>query len=438
MSSSASLPSPDDDYAAPLDAALNKAFWDAALTSIAARIRVLEAVKVEWETLIAQGTGQALAVIQANVAPQLAALTAVIDQLKADIAAAEDAIAVIVAGGISMSNVVGLATALSEKVSAAELTTVMTAMASAMKEYVSYVDDQALSTEQRERALANLGLSDIHNTLTPISMMATAAQADFVLGTVVSPGACLVFQNGAKLSPIDYSLTTTMLSLTTAAAAGDTVTVIAIGTFDVADALKPAANLADLGSAAAARLNLGLGPAALEAAGTAANQLLKLDSAGKLPLSALWPGMIVGRAYAEYTAQAGHTALIPTDATIPQITEGEEILSAVYTPKIAGSRLRIKFSGMSSNDSQGYGTAAAMFLNGAANAINTVMGYTYNGTCPYMLAMECEITPSGLTPQTVAIRVGPNGGTQRMNAAGTAATFGGVPKTTLIIEEIAP
>lgn len=115
MSSSASLPSPDNDYAAPLDAYLNKAFWDAAIVPIATRIRALEAVKADWEELIAQGTGQALAVIQANVEPQLAALTAIIDQLKSDVAAAEDAIAVINAGGINMSAVVGLSAALTLK-----------------------------------------------------------------------------------------------------------------------------------------------------------------------------------------------------------------------------------------------------------------------------------------------------------------------------------
>lgn len=115
MASSTALTSPSNDYAAPVNAVLNKEFWDSALTSVGARIRALEALKVEWETLISQGTGQALAVIQANVEPQLVALTAMIDQLKADVAAAEDAIAVIVAGGVTMDNVTGLAAALALK-----------------------------------------------------------------------------------------------------------------------------------------------------------------------------------------------------------------------------------------------------------------------------------------------------------------------------------
>lgn len=117
MSYSEQLPSPDNDYAAPGDPYLNRAFWDAALTSVGARIRALEAVKAGWEELIAAGTGQALAVIQANVEPQLVALTAIINQLKADVAVAEDAIAIITAGGVTMANVVGLNAALALKAS---------------------------------------------------------------------------------------------------------------------------------------------------------------------------------------------------------------------------------------------------------------------------------------------------------------------------------
>lgn len=128
MSSSASLPSPDNDYTAPLDARLNKAFWDTALKSVGARIRALEAVKVTWEELISAGTGQALAVIQANVEPQLVALNGVINSLKSEVAAAEDAIAVITAGGINMTNVAGLSTALALKANISDVEATIAAL----------------------------------------------------------------------------------------------------------------------------------------------------------------------------------------------------------------------------------------------------------------------------------------------------------------------
>jgi len=64
---------------------LGKAAWDAALTDIGARLRAAEAIRADFQALIAAGTGQALQVIQANVGPQLAAL-------QAEIAAAQAAL----------------------------------------------------------------------------------------------------------------------------------------------------------------------------------------------------------------------------------------------------------------------------------------------------------------------------------------------------------
>lgn len=285
MSSSASLPSPDDDYAAPLDARLNKAFWDAALKSVGARIRALEAVKADWEELINQGTGQALAVIQANVEPQLAALTAVINQLKAEVAAAEDAIAVIIAGGVNMSAVTGLADALAAKASLSALNGAVSALTLLMDDYVSHAEAQTLTTEQKARALSNLGLEDIHKTLTPFGFTATAGQTTFDLGMSPSPNACIFSLNGAWLTNgVDYAVAGSTLTLSTPAEAGDRVSGVAIGSFEVANAMLPAANLADLGDKSAARGNLGLGSAAILNAGTGANQLPKLDGAGKLPV----------------------------------------------------------------------------------------------------------------------------------------------------------
>jgi hypothetical protein len=100
---SSSLPSPIDDYKAPAAMALTEATWDAALTSVGARLRALEAVRSDFEALIALGTGQALEVIAANVAPQLEAVRATIDQLTADAAAAEDIVAAINSGSIPAS-----------------------------------------------------------------------------------------------------------------------------------------------------------------------------------------------------------------------------------------------------------------------------------------------------------------------------------------------
>jgi hypothetical protein len=112
---SSSLPSASNDYVAPADMRLDRASWDAALTSIGQRLRAAEAIRANFEALIALGTGQALQVISANVAPQLQTVSQTLAQLQADIAAAEDAIADLITGAVPMSSVTGLTAALAAK-----------------------------------------------------------------------------------------------------------------------------------------------------------------------------------------------------------------------------------------------------------------------------------------------------------------------------------
>jgi hypothetical protein len=83
--------------------ALNKAAWDAALTDVGARLVALEAVRASFQALIDEGTGQALAVIQANVGPQLAALEASITTAQAGITTAQGIVNQLITDGVASS-----------------------------------------------------------------------------------------------------------------------------------------------------------------------------------------------------------------------------------------------------------------------------------------------------------------------------------------------
>lgn len=146
---------------------------------------------------------------------------------------------------------------------------------------VSYAVEQHLTEGEKARAQQNLGLD---KALTPFGFTASAGQTTFDLGMSPAPNACIVSQNGSWLvGGTDYAIAGSILTLATAASAGDHIAGVAISAFEVANAMQPAANLADLGNAAVARGNLGLGTAAVENAGTGAGQVLKLDAAGKIP-----------------------------------------------------------------------------------------------------------------------------------------------------------
>ena len=57
----------------------------------------------------------------------------------------------------------------------------------------------------------------------------------------------------------------------------------------------------------------------------------------------LYPGSVVQTVYAEYVANTNLTAIIPGDDSIPQNTEGTEILTASITPRFATSTILIRF-----------------------------------------------------------------------------------------------
>lgn len=148
-------------------------------------------------------------------------------------------------------------------------------------------------------------------------------------------------------------------------------------------------------------------------------------------------GLIVDRAYAEYTANADLTALIPYDDTIPQNTEGTQILSATITPKTTTNRLRIRVSCWGSTVTSADLITIATFQNTTASAIDAGAGSVSVGAGGVAFSIrEFEFVPASVSAQTINIRVGGVLGTLRLNGTTAARRFGGVSKATLIIEEI--
>lgn len=99
------LPSPDDDYAAPADLALTVEVWNAVFASIGARLRAREALEATFEDLIEAGIGQVLLTIQTEIEPVLADIEDTADTVEGRVAAAEAALAGILAGQLPASQV---------------------------------------------------------------------------------------------------------------------------------------------------------------------------------------------------------------------------------------------------------------------------------------------------------------------------------------------
>lgn len=179
-----------------------------------------------------------------------------------------------------------------------------------------------------------------------------------------------------------------------------------------------------------------LGSAAVLNVGTAANNVVQLDGSARLP--AVDGSQLTGLsnvAYAENSTQQSIAApFIPIDNTIPQNTEGTEVLTATITPKSLTSKIRITFVGGSIANSGAGAGVAALFINDVANAIftryTTVQGvgemFPHNFTCIH--------EPATLSPVTYKVRLGCIAGSMSFLAA--SALFGGTLKATLLLEEI--
>lgn len=146
-------------------------------------------------------------------------------------------------------------------------------------------------------------------------------------------------------------------------------------------------------------------------------------------------GAVIDSVFGTYALNADIATLIPADDTIPQISEGVQIVSVSITPKSVTNKLRCRFRGQCSLSALG-AASAALFVNSAANAVHAVAVSVTAAAYSHILALEHEFVPGATTLQTLAIRVGPSNNILRMNGQTSGRLFGGVAISTLVVEEI--
>lgn len=138
------------------------------------------------------------------------------------------------------------------------------------------------------------------------------------------------------------------------------------------------------------------------------------------------------------TAVVTINSAIPLDDTIPQNTEGVEVITVSVTPTNASNRLRIEFEAGAGAGASGYGVCA-LFQDATANALAAVVSdyaaAAVDGGILHRLSHEMAAGTTSAT--TFKIRCGASSGTQYVNgvSAGTRA-FGGVAAARLRVTEI--
>lgn len=167
---------------------------------------------------------------------------------------------------------------------------------------------------------------------------------------------------------------------------------------------------------------------------SAASNALKPITYANLLAEILTNVPLVQRVTDTYALNADLSTVLPIDDTIPQSTEGTEILSVSITPTNASNIIRCRFSGFGATGTNAVYWGAALFSGTtcikAASHYAAALGYTAT------IAFEHEFVAGGTSAITLSVRVGASSGNVRMNGTNGARHFGGVAASTLIVEEI--
>ena len=128
---------------------------------------------------------------------------------------------------------------------------------------------------------------------------------------------------------------------------------------------------------------------------------------------------------------AGLPTIIPHDSSIPQITEGTQVLTAAITPTSMSNILLIEFNGSGIGPPAG-AAITALFRDSIVNALAATASVSNNGNTLFLLRFY--LTVPSLSAQTYRIRAGYNNGAGTINAP----TFGGVCTSVLTVTELTP
>lgn len=147
-------------------------------------------------------------------------------------------------------------------------------------------------------------------------------------------------------------------------------------------------------------------------------------------------GAVIQTQSESFTTYISTTAVIATNDSIPQNTQGMQLLTCTISPKFSSSKIRIRFHGYYGCTDSTPSVSTAVFVNSELNAIYTTSWYQSNSGSLCTNSLETEHTPGSSTAQTYAIRIGTTAGTVRVNGNSTSRLFGGTSRCYLVLEEI--
>jgi hypothetical protein len=150
-------------------------------------------------------------------------------------------------------------------------------------------------------------------------------------------------------------------------------------------------------------------------------------------------GKFVQSVITTLTTASSNTTALPFDTTIPQNTEGAEILTRAITPTSATNRLLIECVLIHAGGTDSTGQGMALFQDTTANALASAGGATSGGDATASSILRYEMAAGTISETTFKIRVGThNGAAFYVNRSVDVATLhGGKVMSSLRVTEIA-
>lgn len=149
------------------------------------------------------------------------------------------------------------------------------------------------------------------------------------------------------------------------------------------------------------------------------------------------PGAVLQMVNVLSSAVSTGTTTTPNDDTIPQITEGFEVMTAAVTPKSATSKLKIEVVVNFATSVAGHVTAA-LFKDATANALAAAPVYVPTSNASLQAVFTHYMTAGSISAATFRVRIGcSNAGTVTFNGQAAARGMGGVMASSVTITEIA-
>lgn len=148
-------------------------------------------------------------------------------------------------------------------------------------------------------------------------------------------------------------------------------------------------------------------------------------------------GMVVQTVMTAFTAAGTTTTTLPVDDTIPQITEGFEVMTQAITPISATNKLIIEVVGFGSHSVAATAISFALFQDATSNALAAAATVATTSTGPAQVPLGHIMTSGTTSSTTFRVRAGGNqAGTFTFNGNSSARLFGAITKSYIKITEI--